>query len=137
VKQELSLQGRVVSGIIGKGGIVIKEIVSRSGAKIHVSPREAENHLGERVVEVTGSAEQVALALQLIQERRLAIEAQAAQQQTQSAPVEYTHQYVGDGLHYANAQPSAHAMQTAASVAGGYAMSGASPFAATFGQPQW
>lgn len=114
VKQEVLLSGRVVSGIIGKGGIVIKEMVQRSGAKIHVSPREAENHLGERTVEVSGGAEQVAVALQLINERRTAVEAQALQVQGPGAP-----QYAAAGALAPNANMAGYAFNT------------------SFGQPQW
>lgn len=80
VRQELPLPDKIVSGIIGKSGIVIKEIVARSGAKIQVSQKAPENLGGERVVTMSGTADQVAMAQHMISERCKAIEAQLTSQ---------------------------------------------------------
>lgn len=44
----------MVSGIIGKGGSVIKDIISRSGAEVKVSQKDPNNLGADRVVSITG-----------------------------------------------------------------------------------
>lgn len=78
VSHQLPLPDRIVSGIIGKGGLVIKEIIARSGAQINVSQKDASNINGERTVTVAGQPDQVAAARHLISERCREIEAAIA-----------------------------------------------------------
>ena len=55
VTHQLPLPDKIVSGIIGKGGLVIKDIIHRSGAEIKVSQKDPNNVGGERVVSITGA----------------------------------------------------------------------------------
>ena len=79
VEERMPLPDKIVSGIIGKGGSVIKEIIQRSGALIKVSQKTTENYNGERIVSISGDARAVANAQLLISERCHQIEAQLQQ----------------------------------------------------------
>ena len=46
----IKVADRIISGIIGKGGSVIREIAARSGATVRVSQKEAMTAAGERTV---------------------------------------------------------------------------------------
>jgi len=76
ITHQLPLPDKIISGIIGKGGLVIKEIISRSGADVKISQKEPGSQGGERVVSITGAPESVAAAQRLISERCRDIEQQ-------------------------------------------------------------
>ena len=75
ITHQLPLPDKIVSGIIGKGGQVIKEIIHRSGAEVKISQKDPANP-GERVVSITGAPDSVAAAQRLISERCREIEQQ-------------------------------------------------------------
>ena len=77
VSETLSLPDKMVSGLIGKGGLVIKDLMARSGAQIQVS-QKGETQGGERVVTMTGVPNAVAMAQHFIKERLKEIEAHNA-----------------------------------------------------------
>ena len=74
VSEALTLPDKKVSGLIGKGGGVIKELMARSGAMIQVS-QKGESQNGDRVVTMSGSADAVAMAQHFVKERLKEIEA--------------------------------------------------------------
>jgi len=67
-----------VSGIIGRGGSVIKDIGNRSGARLKISQKTELTAAGERTLFVEGSPECVAAARQLIEQRLSEMEAEQA-----------------------------------------------------------
>tara|TARA_B110001452_G_scaffold22465_1_gene17965 strand:- start:130 stop:819 length:690 start_codon:yes stop_codon:yes gene_type:complete len=77
VSETLTLPDKMVSGLIGKGGLVIKELMARSGAQIQVS-QKGETQGGERVVTMSGAPDAVAMAQHFIKERLKEIEAHNA-----------------------------------------------------------
>uniref|UniRef100_A0A7S2IRA7 K Homology domain-containing protein n=1 Tax=Haptolina brevifila TaxID=156173 RepID=A0A7S2IRA7_9EUKA len=76
VSHVLPLPDKIISGIIGKGGSVIREIASRSGAQVRVSQKDQVTAAGERNVMIEGRPEAVAAAQHLISERCREIEAE-------------------------------------------------------------
>uniref|UniRef100_A0A7S3ATV9 K Homology domain-containing protein n=1 Tax=Haptolina ericina TaxID=156174 RepID=A0A7S3ATV9_9EUKA len=78
ITQQMPLPDKIVSGIIGKGGIVIKEIINRSGAEVKISQKDSGNQGSERIVSITGAPESVAAAQRLISDRCRDIEQQIA-----------------------------------------------------------
>lgn len=76
--ESMTLPDKMVSGIIGKGGAIIKELMARSGAQIQISQKSEATTGGERVVTMTGSNDAVATAQHFIKERLKEIEAQRA-----------------------------------------------------------
>jgi len=73
---QMPLPDRMISGIIGKGGVIIREIIARSGAEVKVSQKDPNNVGGDRIVSITGPAESVALAQRMISERCRSVEQQ-------------------------------------------------------------
>jgi len=76
ITHQLPLPDKMVSGIIGKGGLIIKEIISRSGAEVKISQKDPNNVGGERVVTIVGTPDSVAAAQRLVSERCREIEQQ-------------------------------------------------------------
>jgi len=75
ISHVLPLPDKIISGIIGKGGSVIREIASRSGAQVRVSQKDTITAAGERNVMIEGRPDAVAAAQHLISERCREIEA--------------------------------------------------------------
>jgi len=73
----IPLADRLIAGIIGKGGSIIRDISSRSGATVRVSQKQTMNDRGERDVIMEGGPQQVAMAQQLVHERVREIESGA------------------------------------------------------------
>jgi len=73
-KETISLPDRLIAGIIGKGGSIIREIAARSGASVRVSQKDTITAAGERNVMIEGTPQQVATARQLVNERVQEIE---------------------------------------------------------------
>jgi len=78
ITHQMPLPDKLVSGIIGKGGVVIKEIIGRSGAEVKVSQKDASNQGGDRVISIIGAPESVAAAQRMISERCREMEQQIA-----------------------------------------------------------
>ena len=72
----MPLHDSLIPGVIGRGGSIIKEIGTRSGAMIKVSQKDTINAAGERSVSMEGTSEAVALAEHLIRERCQQVEAE-------------------------------------------------------------
>jgi len=144
VRHELPLPDKIVSGIIGKGGTVIKEIQTRSGAKVQVSQKSNDKLNGDRVVTISGTTEQVSMAQHMISERCKAIEAQITQQANGGGqPLPYAqHAYPADNLnahaaHFGGNSPAVNAQGHHDRT---YDMGPASVYApppTLFGTPQW
>jgi len=78
--ESMAMPDKMVSGLIGKGGAVIRELMARSGALIQVSQKgEGGGGGAERTVTMMGSAEAVATAQHFVKERLKEIEAHNAQ----------------------------------------------------------
>jgi len=78
VTSNLPVADKTVSGLIGKGGTVIKDIINRSGAEVKFSQKDPNNVGADRIVTITGSAESVAIAQRLITDRTRELEQQRA-----------------------------------------------------------
>jgi len=78
ISSQLLLPDKMISGIIGKGGSIIREIAARSGAQVRVSQKDTINAAGERIVMMEGLPGAVAAAQQLISERCREIENEVA-----------------------------------------------------------
>ena len=50
ISSQMLLPDKMISGIIGKGGSIIREIAARSGAQVRVSQKETINAAGERLI---------------------------------------------------------------------------------------
>jgi len=60
VTEKIPFPDRVISGIIGRGGANIREVIQQSGARVNVSQKDAPDRVaGERTVIITGTQEQV------------------------------------------------------------------------------
>jgi len=78
--ETMAMPDKMVSGLIGKGGAVIRELMARSGAQIQVSQKGEGGESGaDRTVTMVGSADAVATAQHFIKERLKEIEAHNAQ----------------------------------------------------------
>ena len=65
----IPLADHFISGIIGKGGQVIKEIMAASGARVRISQKDQINEKGERTVILEGSPDAVAAAKVIVEGR--------------------------------------------------------------------
>ena len=72
----MSLGNAMIAGVIGRGGSIIKDISSRSGASVKVAQKEQVNSSGERTVTIEGTPEGVQMAEHLIRERCQQVEAE-------------------------------------------------------------
>ena len=72
----IPLKDVYIAGIIGKGGVIIKDICARSGATVRVSQRSEVNASGERTVIIEGSPDKVAAAETMVRERCRTIDAE-------------------------------------------------------------
>merc|ERR1712087_50933 len=142
VRHELPLPDKIVSGIIGKGGTVINEIQTRSGAKVQVSQKSGDKLNGDRVVTISGTADQVSLAQHMISERCKAIEAQITQQASGAQQLQYAqHGYPQDSLtphnpHFGGNSPS---VNNQGHLSASYDLGAPAVYAppTLFGTPQW
>jgi predicted RNA-binding protein YlqC (UPF0109 family) len=73
-KSEMSLPEKVVAGIIGRGGEVVKAISARSGCRVRFSQKSEITADGMRLVIFEGAADTVAVARRLVEERIKEIE---------------------------------------------------------------
>jgi len=82
VTEKMNFPDRVISGIIGRGGANIRDVIQRSGAKVNVSQKNAPDRVpGERTVTITGTTEQVGRASEILAGRVREIEAEGAARQ--------------------------------------------------------
>jgi len=81
--------------IIGKGGANIKEIVSKSGAKVQLAQKEEMFVPDERLVTVSGAMEQQLLCTQLILSKMHEDEVSASRAQYTNTGVDYNGQPMG------------------------------------------
>ena len=59
-KTEMSVGDKMVAGLIGRGGSIIKDLIARSGAMIKISQKDdPNNEYGERTATITGTQPQV------------------------------------------------------------------------------
>lgn len=86
VTDRMAFSDRIISGIIGRGGANIRDVIARSGARVNVSQKDAPDRVpGERTVTIVGSADQVATAKDILAGRVREIEAEGAARQVGGA----------------------------------------------------
>lgn len=86
VTEKMTFVDRIISGIIGRGGANIRDIIARSGARVNVSQKDAPDRVpGERTVIIVGTAEQVSRAAEIVATRVREIEAEGAARQAGGA----------------------------------------------------
>ena len=73
---QMPLPEKIVAGIIGRGGAVVKDISARSGARVRFSQKSEITADGMRMVIFEGAADAVAIARRLVDERIREIEAE-------------------------------------------------------------
>ncbi|CAL1539566.1 unnamed protein product [Lymnaea stagnalis] len=73
--EEIEVPSYFLGGLIGKGGVTIRELTKASGARIHIGPsQDYKSSEKPRVIALTGSREQIDSALELIEQKLEALE---------------------------------------------------------------
>ena len=65
-EQTVVVNNSAVAGVIGKGGLTIKNIITVSGARVQISQKDPANPSADRTVQITGEQHQVATAHQMV-----------------------------------------------------------------------